>query len=218
MTGVRALAPSAGGSFAVAGGARRSTPPSLPVKQTHPRHRASRRRGFTLIEASLTTVIVGTGVLAMLEAQQAYHRKNAMATRAGTGQLLANEVRELMHGLPQFEQVKGGDEAINLGPELGEIAPGDYDDLDDFLSAGANGFHPPIDAMGQTLAGADMLRWRQVVSMGGVLGSLIDSNATFALGTTDMVRVTVSAQYDMDPDPGSESWVQVADLAWVVAP
>lgn len=182
------------------------------------RCRPARRRGFTLIEAALTTVIVGTGVLAMMEAQQAYHRKNVVATRAGTGQLLANEMRELMHGMPQFEQVRGGAEGIQLGPELGEIDPSDFDDLDDFLSAGADGFHPPINAMGQTLAGDDMLRWRQVVTLGGVLGSLIDSNATFDLGTTDMVRVTVSAQYDLDPDPQKENWAQVADLAWVVAP
>lgn len=180
--------------------------------------RPARRRGFTLIEASLTTIIVGTGVLAMMEAQQAYHRKNVVATRAGTGQLLANEMRELMHGMPQFEQVRGGAEAIVLGPELGEIDPSDFDDLDDFLSAGLDGFHPPINAMGQTLTGDDMLRWRQVVTIGGVLGSLIDSNATFDLGTTDMVRVTVSAQFDVDADPQVEEWVQVSDLAWVVAP
>lgn len=180
--------------------------------------RSARRRGFTLIEASLTTVIVGTGVLAMLEAQQAYHRKNVVATRAGTGQLLANEMRELMHGMPQFEQVRGGAEAIVLGPELGELDPSDFDDLDDFLIAGTDGFHPPINAMGQTLEGEDMLRWRQVVTIGGVLGSLIDSNATFDLGTTDMVRVTVSAQFDLDADPTRERWVQVSDLAWVVAP
>ncbi|BAM02467.1 type IV pilus modification PilV family protein [Phycisphaera mikurensis] len=191
-------------------------PEATPRRRRHPR--PSRRRGFTLIEASLTTVIVGTGVLAMIEAQQAYHRKNQIATRAGTGQLLANEVRELMHGLPHHAQLLNGAETLNLGPELGETSPIDFDDLDDFISVAGGGFHPPINAMGQTLPGDDMLRWRQVVTLGGVFPSLIDSNATFALGTTEMIRVVVSAQYDTDPDPTAESWVQVADLAWVVPP
>ena len=184
----------------------------------HPQRRpAARRRGFTLIEASLTTVIVGTGVLAMMEAQQAYHRKNEIATRSGTGQLLANELRELMHGMPQHSQIKGGDEALNLGPEVGEISPDTFDDLDDFLAAGT-GFNPPIDAMGQEIPGEEMLRWRQVVSLGGVYESLLDAAATEPLGATRMVRVQVTAQYDMDPDPNAERWTPVADLVWVAPP
>ena len=65
----------------------------------HPR----RQRGFTLIEASLTTVIIGTGVLAILAAQQAYHRKNDWAQRTGTAVLLANEIRELTLPMPQHD-------------------------------------------------------------------------------------------------------------------
>jgi len=42
--------------------------------------RTSRRaKGFTLMEAALTTVIVGVGVLSIVEAQQAYHQKNDWA-------------------------------------------------------------------------------------------------------------------------------------------
>ena len=46
--------------------------------------RGMANRGFTLIEAALTTAIVGTGVLSIMAAQQAYLRKNDWAQRAGT--------------------------------------------------------------------------------------------------------------------------------------
>ena len=78
------------------------------------RHRDS---GFTLIEASLTTIIVGTGVLAILAAQQAFHKKNDWAQRSGTAMLLANELREFTLSLPQHDPITGD---TNMGPELGE--------------------------------------------------------------------------------------------------
>ena len=38
--------------------------------------RRSARGGFTLIETALATVIVGVGVLAIVAAQQAFHKQN----------------------------------------------------------------------------------------------------------------------------------------------
>ena len=46
------------------------------------RHHQRARRGFTLIESALATVIIGVGVLAMVTAQQALHRKNEWSTHA----------------------------------------------------------------------------------------------------------------------------------------
>ena len=76
------------------------------------------------MEAALTTVIVGTGVLAIVSAQQAYHQKNDWAQRTATGLLLANELRELTLTLPQHDPFTGVD---NLGPEGNESGLSDFD-------------------------------------------------------------------------------------------
>ena len=95
-----------------------------------PRRRRHRRQaGFTLIEASLTTVIIGTGVLAIVAAQQAYHQKNNWSTRTSTAMLLANELRERTLALPLHDPITG---KSNYGPELDETTAQAYDDLDDF--------------------------------------------------------------------------------------
>jgi prepilin-type N-terminal cleavage/methylation domain-containing protein len=54
-----------------------------------------RRRGFTLIEASLTTVIVGVGFVAMLQLFAAGTAANVKGTVNTTGINLAKNVREM---------------------------------------------------------------------------------------------------------------------------
>lgn len=99
------------------------------------------RGGFTLIEASLATVIVGVGVVAMVEAQQAFIRSNLWSSHAATGTFLANEIRELTRNLPKHDPVTGlylqGGQVgspvlVGWGPEAGEVLVTDFDDLDDF--------------------------------------------------------------------------------------
>ena len=87
------------------------------------------RRGFTLIETALAVVIVGTGVLAMMAAQQAFHQKNAWSTHVSTATALGNELREMTFNLPRHDPVTG---SAVWGPEANEVFIGDYDDLDDF--------------------------------------------------------------------------------------
>ena len=65
------------------------------------------RHGFTLIETALATVIVGTGVLAIVSAQQAFHIKNNWSTHASTATLLGNEIREMTMSLPRHDPVNG---------------------------------------------------------------------------------------------------------------
>ena len=55
-----------------------------------------RPRGFTLIESALATVIIGTGVLAMIAAQQTFHQHNGWAQRSANAMRLAGEIRELL--------------------------------------------------------------------------------------------------------------------------
>ena len=126
-------------------------------------------RGFTLIETSLATVIVGVGVLAMIEAQQAFMKANNWSTQAATATYLANEIREMTRSMPRHDSVTGlyFDEGGNLqgwGPEDGEVSINDFDDLDDFDGLDSNGIwfrnvgtpgivdgdlRGPIDAFGE---------------------------------------------------------------------
>jgi len=176
---------------------------------------STRRAGFTLIEAALTTVIVGTGVLAIVSAQQAYHMKNDWAQRTGTALQLANELRELTLTLPQHDPITG---ATTLGPEANETDVTDYDDLDDFAGAvDAAGmgsgmtFSPPINAMRQPVA--NLPGWSQVISVENVLPGNISPVFTQPLGTTDLVRITVSVRYQA---PAAEAPMTITTLSWIV--
>ncbi len=130
--------------------------------------RGSARGGFTLLEAALATVIIGVGVLALIEAHQAFLRANSWSTNAAQATYLANEIREYMRGLPRHDPVTGlyldaGGDLHGWGPDAGEVTLADFDDVDDFdgpLSTGLlfswqgteglddNDLPGPIDATG----------------------------------------------------------------------
>lgn len=135
-------------------------------------HTPARRRqprAFTLIETALATIIIGVGVLALIEAQQAFLKSNNWSTHSATGAYLANEVRQIMDRLPRHDPVTGlyleqqGEGTIlrGWGPEAGETDLLDFDDLDDFdgltlWSGGtvglADGDLPgPVDAFGNII-------------------------------------------------------------------
>lgn len=178
------------------------------------RFRAKRRsRGFTLIEAALTTVIVGVGVLAIVAAQQAYHRKNDWASRMGTAVLLANEVREMTMTLPMYDPITG---KTNPGPPSGATLA-QFNDLADFAGPVTSGygaawtFDPPVNALRQTIP--DMNGWSQQVSVNCVLPGNISSTFTQPLGTTDLMRVTVTVKYQR---PGEAGPMTMTTLTWVV--
>jgi prepilin-type N-terminal cleavage/methylation domain-containing protein len=98
------------------------------------------RRGFTLIETALATIIVGVGVLALVESQQAFIRANAWSTHSATATYLANEIREMTRRMPRHDPVTGlYSQTVNgaatlrgWGPEAGESTVADFDDIDDF--------------------------------------------------------------------------------------
>jgi len=174
-------------------------------------HRAG---GFTLLEASFTIVIIGTGALAILAAQQAFHRENDWAQRSGNAVLLANELRELTLSLPLHDPITG---AATLGPESGEADVTDYDDLDDFAGTVSEGlgagttFDPPINAMREDIDG--LPGWSQFIEVANVDPDDISASTTEALGTTDMMRVRVTIRYQ---SPQDDSPKAITQLTWVV--
>ncbi len=174
--------------------------------RVHGRRGAS---GFTLIEAALTTVIVSTGVLAILAAQQAYHRKNDWAQRTGTAAMLANEIRELMMTLPTIDPLTGKNP---VGPKSGQD-PLTYNDVYDFAGDGGTGvtFTTPINALRQPIANMD--GWSQFITVKNVLPDNLGTTFTQTLGSTNTLRVTVTVRYQA---PGAAAASTMTQLTWIV--
>ena len=155
-------------------------------------------------------------MLAIVAAQQAYHQKNMWAQRSSTGILLCNELRELTMTLPMHDPFTGN--AI-VGAETNETTPADFDDLDDFAGTvnGTTGvgagltFSPPINALRLDID--NLPGWSQVITVENVLPENISSTFAQPLGTTELMRVTVRAQYQ---GPNDASPTTVAQLNWVV--
>ncbi|MBQ72600.1 MAG: hypothetical protein CMJ67_06810 [Planctomycetaceae bacterium] len=167
----------------------------------------SGRRGFTLIEAALATVIVGTGVLAIVFAQQTFHKQNDWAQRSAVAMRLAGEIREMAINLPRHDPVTGVD---FWGPEAEEMSLVDWDDVDDLDEAifSADIGNGPINALRETLP--DFQGWRQRAVVVNV--DPFDLNTTVPDGTSDMLRVTVFVEYqgvdDLEP-------AEITRLTWI---
>jgi hypothetical protein len=168
--------------------------------------------GFTLIESAIATVIVGTGILSMVAAQQAWHRQNDWAERAAIGTRLGNEIREMTFNLARHDPVTG---AALWGPELNEVDILDFDDLDDFDGEDGEGLilsddqgNGPVNALRDVIPG--MQGWSQEVRVFNIDPS--DVNLDVADGTSDLMRVEVQVfwQGPFDPSP-----VKITRVDWI---
>jgi prepilin-type N-terminal cleavage/methylation domain-containing protein len=177
----------------------------------HPVRNARRQGGFTLMESLMTTVIVGTAVLAIVAAQQAYHMQNGQAQHMGAGLLLANELRELTLNLPQRDPITGTN---YWGPEPGETGIAQYDDLDDFDGAAGEGLtiSPPIDATGRTIP--NMTGWSQVVTVDNVLPNFLSTQTAAPDHSTSVVRVTCVVRFQ---PTGATAPQTVTQMTWTRA-
>ena len=171
------------------------------------------RRGFTLIETSLATVIVGVGVLAMMGAHTTFHRQNGWSTHASIAERLGNEIREMTFNLPRYDPVTVD---AYWGVEPNEALLADYDDLDDFDGAGTglifsaalgNG---PVNARREVLT--DMDGWTQLVRV-----YCTDPNDITATnvedGATEMMVVEVIITYQGPNDSTPEEMTRVSWVA-----
>jgi hypothetical protein len=169
-------------------------------------------RGFTLIETALATIIIGTGVLAIVSAHQAFFKQNEWSTHASTGQRLGNEIRELTLHLPRHDPVTG---TSYWGPEPTEFDVEDFDDLDDFDGEDGDGItfsaalgNGPISALGYPMT--DMAGWSQRVFVENV--DPFDLTTVVADGLSDMVRVRVIVEYQGGADDAPR---EITRVTWI---
>jgi prepilin-type N-terminal cleavage/methylation domain-containing protein len=177
----------------------------------------TRRRGFTLIETSLATVIVGVGVLAIVAAQQAFHQKNAWSTHLSTATWLGNEIREMTLNLPRHDPVTG---IAFWGPEPDtELTIFDYDDLDDFDGPAGTGLVFSGIPVAGVVNGPRNSRREIIANMDGwvqtIFVDMVDPfNITAPPVDPDvyLMRVTVVVSYQGPLDDAPED---VATVAWI---
>jgi hypothetical protein len=148
--------------------------PKEPIVSRSPR----RRGGFTLIEAAITTVIIGVGCLAMLQLLGAGTVANGEGTELTTAMNLAGNVRECLTGVSFCDPLVKD----NWGPEPDETDLDAYDDLDDF---DGKSFTPPIDTRRDSL-GTSYDGWTQTVKVESVKPDDL---------TTVMPHLTLEPQY-----------------------
>jgi type II secretory pathway pseudopilin PulG len=182
-------------------------------------HGRRRRRGFTLMEATLATIIVGVGVTAAMTLFDACTRQNRAAASMTTAMHLAQNIQETMAGLalvdPAFGSTYFGAANIEPGQKRGVLST--YDDVDDF--DGEN-YCPPIDSTRQPIPA--LSQYTQSISVWPVDKYKLTQNSNPAAPDTPQtvytgaVRVTVRILYQRTPTDAKHevyrtSWIRVAD-------
>src|SRR3954453_19920939 len=105
------------------------------------------RRGFTLMEAALVTVVIGVGVVAMLQLLAAGSMSNGYANEQTTAVQLANNIHEIALGLPFYDpDTLAGQTPAWSTPETGNTA------FDDLLDLNGKTFSPPINVSRQSMS------------------------------------------------------------------
>jgi hypothetical protein len=193
--------------------------------------RASRPRGprisraFTLIETTLTTIIVGLAITALVKLVITNTQQNAYSQRLTTACLLADNCREMLSGIPFSDPSNG---TLTFGPETGETLAtfNDVDDFDGFDSTvrtdiAAGQPVGPVDAarrvITQTVAGVtevplEWRNWRQQIAVDPVDANNLATVYPKPNTARTCIRITVSISYK---SPGTTTWALVSQLRWL---
>jgi len=140
-------------------------------------------RGFTLIEAAMTTAIIGIAFVSVLELFTACTKQNKVAASSTVAMMLAQHIQESLVSLPFTDP---NPLSATFGAETGETLA-TFDDVDDF-----NGmtFNPPIDAGRTEIEGLD--QYSQVITVTNA--NPARPSATGTAGSAVRVRVVVTYQ------------------------
>ena len=138
------------------------------------------RKGFTLIEAAMTTAVIGFGVVGMLQLLAAGTVANSEGTELTTAVNLANNVREISLGLAFRDPEQP---TVWTAREAGALYYDNITDLDNMT------FQPPLDVRRRPITGYGT--WSQRVKV-----ETVASDNLTSLRPDDInepaVRVTVT--------------------------
>jgi len=154
------------------------------------------RRGFSLIEVLIATLLVGLSIAALLAANGSFSMANVAGADLSTAEFLVEQIRELTTMLPVADPA--GTSWTTFGPEEASLAG--YDDVDDFDNAT---FSPPINASRAPLN--DLAGFSQQVIVQNVSSSNFDTVAGDCL--TPFVRITVNILQN-GRQISSASWIR----------
>jgi MSHA pilin protein MshD len=168
--------------------------------------RSIRRRGFTMIEAGLTTIIVGVGIAASMSLFGACSMQNINASQSTTAMMLADNIQEAMANLSFADPITG---TTTFGPEGGETLAS-YDDVDDFDGLTIS---PPIDATRASLT--DLSQYSQVIAVTPVDPNNLTTTLAKTTTTRTAVRVQVRVLFKQTPTSSAQElyrtdWVKTS--------
>ena len=155
-----------------------------------------RRRGFTIMETALTTVIIGVGVVALLQLLATGTNVNNSAAEMTTAVNLANNVHEIMAGLPLYDPNYPG----TFNPGLANVA--NFAGVTEF---DGSTFKPPLDNTRGQMTGAGLDNWSQQVTVQSVNEDNLNAVVTNST-TQNAARVTVKVFHNTS---------QVYQTSWV---
>ena len=145
------------------------------------RKRCNAMRGLTLVETLVAIVLVGLTIAAIIASTTAFTRASGVGIDLSTAEFLIEEIREMTASLPVIDPENG---TGTFGPESGEAALANYDDIDDFDGAT---FSPPVDIHRNALN--DFAGFTQRITVENV--DVADLTQVRADHSTDFVRMTV---------------------------
>jgi len=182
-----------------AGGRRRRLARTAPRADLPAGRCARLRRGFTLIEVAVASVLIALGVTALMVASGSATRVNQANVDMTQAVILAQELREWTLQLP-FSDPDEADQDNPPGPD-GSDPQSFVDDLDDLKDVT---YSPPRDGQGQAISHLGL--WSQTITI--TWRNPDDVLQTVAEGGSDLVHVQVTVSTRGEP---------ILTTGWLVA-
>ncbi len=104
-----------------------------------------RSKGFSFVEILISIILVGLSITALVVASNSFTQANASGADISTAEFLVEQIRELTAMLPVADPELTTTWTV-LGPETGEAAVANYDDVDDLDGFNSATLGAPIDA------------------------------------------------------------------------
>lgn len=175
-----------------------------------------------MIEAALTTIIVGMGTVAIMGLVSSGLGANEQAAQITTAVNLAENVHELCDRLPYPPQ-STTTWGIPAGSNISQLlTSGNLSWLNGASGASPAGvtFSPPIDSTATGLPATTWENWEQTVTVTSVNPTNVTSTTTSNNTNpknNEVAQITVTVLYCSDPTATTPSWKPMYQTSWLAA-